>query len=190
MRLGSLGFLDGVHLEEEFLLDVPTITAVLRAALAISSAPDEKDDEAAELHEEIVTPWLALSALSYATMHRLPNVEVNERIALDGQLNELTRALGTCEKLLRTPIPLGYTRYPTHSSIGETPPSSPPCSRRAWSSRSFAVSHACSTPRTPPPPARPPTARAGGSVQAGSSWPSRILRTFRGRCGHPPPQPS
>ena len=44
-------------------------------------------------------------------MNRLPSIEVNERIAVDGQLSELTQSLGQCEKLLRTPIPLGYTRY-------------------------------------------------------------------------------
>jgi predicted membrane chloride channel (bestrophin family) len=36
---------------------------------------------------------------------------VNERIAVDSQILALTQSLGICEKLLRTPIPLGYTRY-------------------------------------------------------------------------------
>ncbi|KAL1512201.1 hypothetical protein AB1Y20_005465 [Prymnesium parvum] len=58
-----------------------------------------------------LTPWLALTALSFEVNHRLPSLEVNQRIAIDAQLTSLTKALGTCEKLLRTPIPLGYTRY-------------------------------------------------------------------------------
>lgn len=32
-------------------------------------------------------------------------------IAIDSQLTGVTNSLGVCEKLLRTPIPLGYTRY-------------------------------------------------------------------------------
>ena len=40
-----------------------------------------------------------------------PRVEVNERIALEAQLSVLTSDIASCEKLLRTPIPLGYTRY-------------------------------------------------------------------------------
>mmetsp|Transcript_30679 Transcript_30679/g.99481 ORF Transcript_30679/g.99481 Transcript_30679/m.99481 type:complete len:178 (+) Transcript_30679:127-660(+) len=44
-------------------------------------------------------------------MTRLPSLEVNERIALEALLSVLTSDIASCEKLLRTPIPLGYTRY-------------------------------------------------------------------------------
>ena len=58
-----------------------------------------------------LTPSVALTSLSYGLMTRLPSLEVNERIAIEAQLSMLTSDIGTCEKLLRTPIPLGYTRY-------------------------------------------------------------------------------
>ncbi|EOD06418.1 hypothetical protein EMIHUDRAFT_219324 [Emiliania huxleyi CCMP1516] len=66
-----------------------------------------------------LTPSAALTSLSYGLMTRLPSLEdapplvleVNERIALEAQLSVLTSDIASCEKLLRTPIPLGYTRY-------------------------------------------------------------------------------
>jgi len=91
--------------------------AVLRAALGGGEAGllDDGEEHAEHVADGVAdgssTPWLALTALSYSTMHRLPSIEVNERIALEGQITELTCALGMCEKILRTPIPLGYTRY-------------------------------------------------------------------------------
>lgn len=58
-----------------------------------------------------LTPTAASAALGVALMRRLPSLDINERIAIDSQLDGLTSSLGVCEKLLRTPIPLGYTRY-------------------------------------------------------------------------------
>ena len=58
-----------------------------------------------------LTPAAALAALSMGLMRRLPSLEVNERIAVDAELTGVTTELADCEKLLRTPIPLGYTRY-------------------------------------------------------------------------------
>mmetsp|Transcript_140930 Transcript_140930/g.270427 ORF Transcript_140930/g.270427 Transcript_140930/m.270427 type:complete len:541 (-) Transcript_140930:63-1685(-) len=64
---------------------------------------DEKSDS--------LTATAATSALSLALMRRLPSLDVQERIVIDSQLDGITSSLGTCEKLIRTPIPLGYTRY-------------------------------------------------------------------------------
>lgn len=60
---------------------------------------------------ESLTPWLSITTLAYAMMVRLPSIEASRHSAMDYELTELTRSLGTCERLLRTPIPLGYTRY-------------------------------------------------------------------------------
>ena len=58
-----------------------------------------------------VTPSLALTAISIGVSQRLTSLSDQERIALDDQLATVTCALSKCEKILRTPIPLGYTRY-------------------------------------------------------------------------------
>ncbi|PRW56885.1 UPF0187 chloroplastic [Chlorella sorokiniana] len=41
----------------------------------------------------------------------LPSPAVGMQLAMDGNLTALEDALGTCERILRTPIPLGYTRH-------------------------------------------------------------------------------
>eukprot|EP00966_Prymnesium_polylepis_P177607 4113245-Prymnesium_polylepis.1 len=57
------------------------------------------------------TPYLGLEALSVAASMRLPSLTDQERIAFDESLASATNDLGKCESFLRTPIPLGYTRY-------------------------------------------------------------------------------
>ena len=42
---------------------------------------------------------------------RLFSLSDQERIAIDDEMATVTCALAKCEKILRTPIPLGYTRY-------------------------------------------------------------------------------
>ena len=57
------------------------------------------------------TPSMALTAISLGVAQRLPSLTDQERIGLDDELTTVTCALAKCEKMLRTPIPLGYTRY-------------------------------------------------------------------------------
>ena len=42
---------------------------------------------------------------------RLPSLTDQELVGIDEELGKVDLALGRCEKLLRAPIPLGYTRY-------------------------------------------------------------------------------
>lgn len=72
---------------------------------------DRMLDLPARAGDALPTPWVTLAAFSRRIRRDLPSLEVNERIAVDSQLSEVTAALGVCEKILRTPIPLGYTRY-------------------------------------------------------------------------------
>lgn len=58
-----------------------------------------------------LTPHLAITAISLGASRRLPSLTDQQHISIDDELNAITSALGKCEKLLRTPIPLGYTRY-------------------------------------------------------------------------------
>ena len=56
---------------------------------------------------------LALSSNLAGSLAALAELSMTdqERIALDDELAVVTCALAKCEKMLRTPIPLGYTRY-------------------------------------------------------------------------------
>ena len=58
-----------------------------------------------------MTPYLAVTALSLGVSRRLPSLTDQEEVSIDDEFGKITDALGKCEKLLRAPIPLGYTRY-------------------------------------------------------------------------------
>ena len=57
------------------------------------------------------SPYLGVEAISLGAAQRLPSLTDQELIAIDESLATVTEDLGRCESLLRTPIPLGYTRY-------------------------------------------------------------------------------
>ena len=56
------------------------------------------------------TPHLWISAITLGASQRLPRLTDQERIALDDLLVTVAADLAKCEKLISTPIPLGYTR--------------------------------------------------------------------------------
>lgn len=58
-----------------------------------------------------IAPAAAIAAISLGISRRLPSLDFQESTLIEEQLSDLQMSLGTCEKLLRTPIPLGYTRY-------------------------------------------------------------------------------
>ena len=58
-----------------------------------------------------MTPYLAITALSLGVSRRLTSLTDQETVSIDEEFSKMTEALGKCEKLLRAPIPLGYTRY-------------------------------------------------------------------------------
>lgn len=76
--------------------------AVLRAALG------ENDRR---LAASGLSFWALSVAVSLAMARRLPGMDGEERLAVEESVSRITLSLGTCEQLLRTPIPLGYTRY-------------------------------------------------------------------------------
>lgn len=90
--------------------DIGVQAELMRKALGVS----REESSAVELDrmadQASVTPYLALSALSLGMSQRLPSLTDQERIAVDDSLQTVTCALGKCESILRTPIPLGYTR--------------------------------------------------------------------------------
>ena len=61
--------------------------------------------------EAAMTPYLAITALSLGVSRRLTSLTDQETVSIDEEFSKMTEALGKCEKLLRAPIPLGYTRY-------------------------------------------------------------------------------
>ena len=76
------------------------------------SVDEESGEELSRIaRQPRLTPYLAISAISLGMSQRLPSLTDQERIAVDDELDRITSSLAKCEKLLRTPIPLGYTRY-------------------------------------------------------------------------------
>ena len=58
----------------------------------------------------IVSPYICFEAIALGVARRLPSLTDQERIAIDDGLMTLNTQLASCEKLISTPIPLGYTR--------------------------------------------------------------------------------
>lgn len=72
---------------------------------------EEKKITAIEGARVAKTPYLAITALSLGACRRLPSLSTGEQLSIDEEFGAITKALGKCERLLRAPIPLGYTRY-------------------------------------------------------------------------------
>jgi len=57
------------------------------------------------------TPSGLINTVSMGIFSRMPSLDPQESVMMEEQFAEIILSLGTCEKLIRTPIPLGYTRY-------------------------------------------------------------------------------
>jgi predicted membrane chloride channel (bestrophin family) len=57
------------------------------------------------------SPSALINIITLGIMTRIPTLDPEETTCIEEQFVEIISSLGTCEKLLRTPIPLGYTRY-------------------------------------------------------------------------------
>lgn len=82
-------------------------SAMLLAALGSALPPGS----GSVLQAEQLSPSSLFTLLSLAISTRLPSLDENHHLLLETELSALTSAVCTCEQLLRTPIPLGYTRY-------------------------------------------------------------------------------
>eukprot|EP00580_Thalassiosira_gravida_P008313 CAMPEP_0201631984 /NCGR_PEP_ID=MMETSP0493-20130528/5768_1 /ASSEMBLY_ACC=CAM_ASM_000838 /TAXON_ID=420259 /ORGANISM="Thalassiosira gravida, Strain GMp14c1" /LENGTH=469 /DNA_ID=CAMNT_0048103415 /DNA_START=299 /DNA_END=1708 /DNA_ORIENTATION=- len=63
------------------------------------------------LCSDVTTPSAAIAAISLGVTRRLPSLDFQQSTFLESQLGDVISSLGKCEAMLRTPIPLGYTRY-------------------------------------------------------------------------------
>jgi len=106
------GVVDSKFLESE---EGSLQTALLHKALAVSDLTEDErysiNVEELDRMGEHMTPSLAMTAIALGATQRLPSLTDQENIAIDDCFAELTTNLANCEKILRTPIPLGYTRY-------------------------------------------------------------------------------
>merc|ERR1712238_56459 len=57
------------------------------------------------------SPSGLINTVTLGIFSRMPSLDPQESVMLEEQFTQIISSLGTCEKLLRTPIPLGYTRY-------------------------------------------------------------------------------
>jgi len=103
---------DGQISYEEFArAQMDQAELLMRTALDVVDDSDESGAELAQLARQEYTPYLAITAISLGASQRLPGLTDQEHIAFEDELATVTSSLAKCEKLLRTPIPLGYTRY-------------------------------------------------------------------------------
>lgn len=83
----------------------------VQEAQLLRFAAGRSESLAADGVKVAMTPYLAITALSLGVSRRLPSLTDQEEVSIDEEFSKITEALGRCEKLLRAPIPLGYTRY-------------------------------------------------------------------------------
>jgi len=57
------------------------------------------------------SPSALINIITLGMMTRIPSLDPQEATLIEEQFTEIISSVGTCEKILRTPIPLGYTRY-------------------------------------------------------------------------------
>ena len=57
-----------------------------------------------------ISPYVCFEAIALGVAQRVPSLTDQERIAIDDGLASVSTYLASCEKLISTPIPLGYTR--------------------------------------------------------------------------------
>jgi putative membrane protein len=77
----------------------------------VTAALGKEAEEALPVELGVLTPYHGVELLSLGMRRRLPSLTDQEFIAMEDTLSSITQNLGQCERLLRTPIPLGYTRY-------------------------------------------------------------------------------
>ena len=58
-----------------------------------------------------LTPSVGVTAIQMGIMNRLTSIDTEQTTRLDEQFGNLISSNSICEKLLRTPIPIGYTQY-------------------------------------------------------------------------------
>jgi len=98
-------------------ISLTTREKYLRLAIGSTSSHTSKQrkekggDEYQSLCSHITTPSAAITAISLGITTRLPSLDFQQSTLLESQLGDVTSSLGKCEAMLRTPIPLGYTRY-------------------------------------------------------------------------------
>ena len=81
--------------------------AVLRAVVG----GDSKGEAMSALASSELSFFALSATISLSVARRLPSMRKEDRVLFESDVSKLTTSLGTCEQLLRTPIPLGYTRY-------------------------------------------------------------------------------
>jgi predicted membrane chloride channel (bestrophin family) len=85
---------------------------ILRTALGVGQTKAEREYNLEDLtgSQDRVSPYLCFEALALGVSKRLPSLTDQEKIAIDDGLVGVSTNLASCEKLITTPIPLGYTR--------------------------------------------------------------------------------
>ena len=86
---------------------------VLHAALGVGPSVEGHADSLENLAGKgnaIISPYVCFEAIALGVHNRVPSLTDQECIAIDDGLFGVSTNLASCEKLISTPIPLGYTR--------------------------------------------------------------------------------
>merc|ERR1719387_1140294 len=80
---------------------------IIRTALGVGPSMESLENLTGNAS---VSPYVCFEAIALGVAQRLPSLTDQERIAIDDGLASVCTNLASCEKLISTPIPLGYTR--------------------------------------------------------------------------------
>jgi len=76
-----------------------------------AAAGDKTENMHSHSMDQPLTPTAGVAAISLGITRRLPSLDFQESTLIESQFGDIVSSLGKCENILRTPIPLGYTRY-------------------------------------------------------------------------------
>lgn len=114
------GWIMTEHLRGE-KIDTATQATFLQLALGVeaetqtqtekSKFSNNSRDKMRQLMSTPLTPSAGIAAISLGITRRLPSFDFQESTLIESQFGDIVCSVSKCEKMLRTPIPLGYTRY-------------------------------------------------------------------------------
>jgi predicted membrane chloride channel (bestrophin family) len=92
---------------------------VIGKALGVSQIGADGENRFENLAGNVdsVSPYVCFEAIALGVSQRLPSLTDQEAIAIDDGVASVSTHLACCEKLVSTPIPLGYTRSTVRFSL-------------------------------------------------------------------------
>merc|ERR1712238_389197 len=90
---------------------MPVPASIRSSQSSSTSSSSSRNTNNSNNNQRRQSPSGLINTVTLGIFSRIPSLDPQESVMLEAQFTEIISSLGTCEKLLRTPIPLGYTRY-------------------------------------------------------------------------------